>query len=210
MRIEVVSDVICPWCLIGKRHLREALVLLAEEGLDFSVGWRPYQLNPEMPELGISRSMYRAAKFGSAERASALDANVTQAGRMVGLDFRFDRIQRTPNTILAHRLIRLAGPDPDAVVERLFVAYFHEGLDIGDLDIVSAIAIECAIDPTPLSTDEGEAEIRAGDDAARKAGLTGVPSFLLEGYFLFSGAMPADAMASQFRRAHAILAARAA
>ncbi len=210
MRIEVISDVICPWCFIGKRNLRDSLVLLAEEGLAFTVAWRPYQLNPEMPAGGIARNMYRAAKFGSAERARELDRTVTQAGLMVGLDFRFDRMERTPNTVLAHRLIRLAGTDQDAVVERLFAAYFHEGLDIGNLDVVAALATECGIDPAPLAGDCGSAEIRADDEAARRAGLTGVPSFLMEGYFLFSGAMPADAMASQFRRAHAVLAARAA
>lgn len=210
MRIEVISDVICPWCFIGKRNLSESLVLLAEEGLEFSVGWRPYQLNPEMPSDGIAREMYRAAKFGSAQRARELDENVKQAGLVVGLDFRFDQMERTPNTIPAHRLIRLAGTDQDAVVERLFTAYFHDGLDIGNLDVLTALATECGIDPAPLSGDGGDAEIRADDEAARRAGLTGVPSFLMEGYFLFSGAMPADAMASQFRRAHTVLAVRAA
>lgn len=211
MRIEVISDVICPWCFIGKRNLEAALVLLVEEGLDFTTGWRPYQLNPDMPEGGIARAMYRAAKFGSAERASALDANVAQAGKVVGLDFRFDRMERTPNTVLAHRLVGLASAgQQDAVVERLFAAYFQDGLDVGDLAVIEAIAAQSGIDPAPLAGDSGALDVRAADEAARHAGLDGVPSFLMEGYFLFSGAMPAEAMASQFRRARAVLAARAA
>jgi predicted DsbA family dithiol-disulfide isomerase len=210
MRIEVISDVICPWCFIGKRNLEAALDILALDGLHFTTSWRPFQLNPEMPADGIARGIYRAAKFGSAERASELDANVTQAGRVVGLDFRFDRVARTPNTILAHRLIRLAADRQDALVERLFTAYFHEGLDVGDLRVIAAIAVECGVDPALLEGDSADADVRADDEAARRAGISGVPSFLMGGYFLFSGAMPADAMASQFRRAHAILSERAA
>lgn len=206
MRIDVISDVICPWCYIGKRNLTESLALLAEEGLEFTVSWRPYQLNPEMPAGGIARDMYRTAKFGSAQRARELDISVMQAGAVVGLDFRFDRMERTPNTVLAHRLIRLAGANQDAVLERLFGAYFHDGLDIGDLDVISALATDCGIDPAPLSGDFGDIETRADDESARRAGLTGVPSFLMDGYFLFSGAMSADAMASQFRRAHTLRA----
>lgn len=210
MRIDIISDVICPWCFIGKRNLEAALVILAEEGLTFTTGWRPYQLNPEMPEAGIARDIYRAAKFGSAERARELDDNVFQAGKMAGLEFRFDRMQHTPNTVLAHRLVRLAGDRQDAVVERLFTGYFHDGLDVGNAEVIARIAAECGIDPAPLAGDCGDAEVRADGDAARRAGLTGVPSFLMNGYFLFSGAMPAEAMASQFRRARAVLAAREA
>lgn len=210
MRIDIISDVICPWCFIGKRNLEAALDILAEEGLNFTTGWRPYQLNPDMPSAGIPRGIYRAAKFGSAERARELDANVVAAGGAVGLEFRFDRMERTPNTVLAHRLVRLAGERQDAVVERLFAGYFHDGLDVGDKTVIAGIAAECGVDPAPLAGDCGDAEVRADDEAARRAGLTGVPSFLMNGYFLFSGAMPADAMASQFRRARAVLAARAA
>lgn len=212
MRIEVISDVICPWCFIGKRYLEEALALLAAEGMAFSVGWRPYQLNPDLPSDGIAREMYRTAKFGSLARSRQLDANVEQAGRLVGLDFRFDRIARTPNTIEAHRAIRAAGAAglQDAMVERLFAAYFHEGQDIGDARVVAALASDIGLDPEVLAGIGGRAEVISADGAARGAGLSGVPSFLMQGYLLFSGAMPAEQMASHFRRAHGILQARAA
>jgi predicted DsbA family dithiol-disulfide isomerase len=108
-RIDVVSDAICPWCWIGKRHLEGALARLADEGERFAVRWRPFQLNPDMPREGVERSAYRAAKFGSIERSSELDAQVAAAGAAAGLEFRFDRQRRTPNTVDAHRLIRHAG-----------------------------------------------------------------------------------------------------
>jgi predicted DsbA family dithiol-disulfide isomerase len=212
MHIEVISDVICPWCFIGKRHLTGALALLAEDGLNFTVSWRPFQLNPEMPAEGIARAMYRAAKFGSAERARELDENVRQAGSAVGLEFRFDLMERTPNTIQAHRLIRLAAEQgvQNEMVEDLFQAYFQLGRDIGDAAVLAEIGARHGVDLLRRVGDDGVAAVRAEDEAARRAGLDGVPSFLMEGYFLFSGAMPADAMASQFRRAQAVLASRAA
>jgi predicted DsbA family dithiol-disulfide isomerase len=212
MHIEVISDVICPWCFIGKRHLEAALALLAEDGLKFTVSWRPYQLNPDMPLDGVERAAYRAAKFGSAARAKELDVGVAQAGQAAGLEFHFDRMQRTPNTMLAHRAIRLAGEAgvQDAMVERLFVAYFQQGLDIGAFPVVASLAAEVGVAPDRLAGDAGWTEVVAEDAAARRAGLNGVPSFLMQGYLLFSGAMPAEAMAEHFRKAHAVLSSRAA
>jgi predicted DsbA family dithiol-disulfide isomerase len=212
MRIDIISDTICPWCFVGKRQLEAALPLLAADGLTFSVGWRPYQLNPDMPVEGVPRTAYRTAKFGSLERSRELDAGVAQAGAAVGLVFRHDLMQRTPNTVASHRLIRAAEPAglQDQAVERLFRAYFQEGRDIGDAAILADIAEEIGLGRDALASDDGRAEVLAEDAAARNAGLNGVPSILLQGYFLFSGAMPADAMASQLRRAHAVLSARAA
>jgi len=212
MHIEVISDVICPWCFIGKRHVTNAIAQLADQGLNFTVGWRPYQLNPDMPLAGVERAAYRAAKFGSVTRGQELDRGVAAAGQPVGLEFRFDLMQRTPNTVLAHRAIRLAGEADlqDAMVERLFAAYFQQGQDIGSLETVSALASEIGLDPAPLAGDAGQAEVLSEDEAARRAGLNGVPSFLMQGYLLFSGAMPADAMATNFRKAHAVLTSRAA
>jgi predicted DsbA family dithiol-disulfide isomerase len=108
-RIDIVSDTICPWCYIGKRHLEVALATLAAEGLTFSVHWNPFQLNPDMPKEGIERAAYRAMKFGSVERVREIDARVTQAAAATALSFHLDRIRRTPNTIDAHRLIWFAG-----------------------------------------------------------------------------------------------------
>jgi len=212
MHIEVISDVICPWCFIGKRHLTNALAELAEDGLSFTVGWRPYQLNPDMPPEGLARATYRAAKFGSATRGQELDAGVAAAGQAADLEFRFDLMQRTPNTILAHRAIRLAGEAglQDAMVERLFTAYFQQGQDVGVLETVAALATEVGLDAGWLEGDAATAEVLAEDDAARRAGLNGVPSFLLQGYLMFSGAMPAASMAANIRKAHAVLSTRAA
>ncbi len=212
MHIEVVSDVICPWCFIGKRHMDAALAILAEENLTFTVEWRPYQLNPDMLPGGVARASYRAAKFGSAERGRELDAGVTSAGRVVGLEFDFDTVTRTPNTIEAHRAIRLAGEAglQDAMVEHLFEAYFQKGQDISAPAVLAEIAREIGMDPALLAGDHGRAEVLADDAAARGAGLNGVPSFLMEGYLLFSGAMPAEAMAANFRKAHNLLITKAA
>lgn len=212
--IDVISDAICPWCWIGKRNMEAALAELGEQGLHFAVRWRPYQLNPDMPVEGVERAAYRTAKFGSLERSRQMDARLVEAGKVVGLDFRFDRMIRTPNTVAAHRVIRLAeaAGRQDAVVEALFRAYFNEGRDIGDHAVLAAVAAEAGLDGVAamLASDEGTQEVLAEDMAARRAGLDGVPSFLMERHLLFSGAMPGPNMADAFRRAHAILSARAA
>lgn len=213
-RIDVISDAICPWCWIGKRHLGTALAELKEQGLEFEVRWRPFQLNPDMPEEGVARDEYRAAKFGSLERSRELDAQVAEAGRAAGLSFRHDLMARTPNTVAAHRVIRAAGPAgvQDAVVEALFRVYFQEGHDIGDHAVLAEVAGGAGIDRTfvadMLQGGEGREEVLAEDAAARHAGISGVPSFLMDRYLLFSGAMPAAQMAEAFRRADAILSAR--
>src|SRR6195952_4252548 len=128
-RIDIVSDAICPWCYVGKRHLEQALATLANEGLVFQVHWNPFQLNPDMPKEGRDRAAYRAWKFGSAEKAAALDQRITEAAAAAGLAFRTDLMTRTPNTIDAHRLIWLAGQNgvQDAAMEAAFKAYFVEG-----------------------------------------------------------------------------------
>ena len=213
-RIDIVSDAICPWCYVGKRHLEAALATLATEGLHFSVHWNPFQLNPDMPKQGVERAAYRAAKFGSAERAREIDARVAGAAEAAGLAFRQDLMLRTPNTIDAHRLIWFAGrqdnPDrQDAAMEAVFRAYFIQGRDIGDPEVLADCAAEAGLDRAAvlsfLGTDLADAEMRAADQAARVAGVNGVPSFFLDGYSLFSGAMPAAQMADAFRRARTVL-----
>jgi predicted DsbA family dithiol-disulfide isomerase len=214
-RIDVVSDAICPWCWIGKRHLEGALARLADEGERFAVHWRPFQLNPDMPREGVERAAYRAAKFGSAERSRELDAQVAAAGAAAGLEFRFDRQTRTPNTLDAHRLIRRAGEAggpalQDAVVEALFRAYFQDGRDIGDLAVLAGAAAEAGLEGAAafLASGDGAAEVREEDAGVRRLGISGVPTFALAGQVLFSGAVPAERMADAFRRALAILRER--
>lgn len=215
-RIDIVSDAICPWCYIGKRQLERALAALAAEGLQFSVHWNPFQLNPDMPKEGRDRASYRATKFGSAERARELDERVAGAAANVGLDFRLDLIERTPNTLDAHRLIWLAGREgmQDAVVEAMFAAYFTQGRDIGDAEVLADCAAQGGMDRTAvaefLAGDVAAQEMLAADRAAREAGVNGVPSFFLDGYGLFSGAMPAETMAEALRKGNQILRQRAA
>jgi predicted DsbA family dithiol-disulfide isomerase len=210
--LDIVSDAICPWCWIGKRHLADALAELAQDGLGFTIRWRPFQLNPEMPVEGVVRAEYRARKFGSVERGAELDRNVAEAGRAAGLTFRHDRMERTPNTIAAHRVIRMAEDHgvQDAVVEALFQAYFHDGQDIGDAATLDALAAGAGLPGVAamLAGPEHRAEVLAEDGAARQGGISGVPSFLMDRHLLFSGAMPGPRMADAFRRAHAILSER--
>jgi predicted DsbA family dithiol-disulfide isomerase len=216
LRIDIVSDAICPWCYIGKRQLERALATLEQEGLRFSVHWNPFQLNPDMPKEGRDRASYRMMKFGSPERVREMDERVTGAAAAVGLDFRLDQIVRTPNTLDAHRLIWLAGREggQDAVMTAVFVAYFTQGRDIGDHDVLADCASEAGMDQASvaefLAGDVAAKEMLAADRAAREAGVNGVPSFFLDGYSLYSGAMPAETMAEALRKGNQILRQRAA
>ena len=221
-RIDIVSDAICPWCYIGKRHLEAALQMLALEGLHFSIHWNAFQLNPDMPAGGVERKEYRIAKFGSWERSQQLDARITQAAAGAGLEFHMEKLQRTPNTVDAHRLILLAGRvEPDArpgfqdeMMEAVFIAYFIEGRDIGDHHVLADCAASLGLDRDAvlgfLASDQGRDPVLRADAMARNAGVSGVPSFFLNGQGLFSGAVAPEAMADALRRAHAILTAQAA
>jgi len=216
LRIDIVSDAICPWCYIGKRQIGRALAMLAPEGLHFSVHWNPFQLNPDMPKEGRDRAAYRAMKFGSADRARELDERVASAAAGVGLKFRQDLMLRTPNTLDAHRLIWLAGREgvQDAAMEAVFLAYFTQGRDISHPDVLADCAAEAGMDRASvadfLAGDVAAKEMLAADKAAREAGVNGVPSFFLDGYGLFSGAMPAETMAEALRKGQQILRQRAA
>jgi len=216
-RIDVISDAICPWCYIGKRHLERALEMLeAQHKLCFTVAWHPFQLNPEMPAEGVDRAKYRLAKFGSAERSKQMDERITEVAAGVGIEFHLDRLTRTPNTVKAHRLIRFGGQKglQDEVVEALFDAYFCHGADIGDDKVLADIGHRGGLDDDAvlamLASDEGKREVLAGDQMARNCGIQGVPSFALQGHVLFSGAVPAEEMADTFRRAWELLKDKAA
>jgi predicted DsbA family dithiol-disulfide isomerase len=216
MRIDIVSDAICPWCYIGKRHLETALPILAAEGLEFSVQWHAFQLNPDMPREGTDRLASRLQKFGSIERIREIEARLLQAAEAIGLAFRLDLIRRTPNTMQAHRLIWLAQELSlqDALVERLFAGFFVEGADIGDDSTLATLAASAGLSRADvedfLASDRGRDEVLATDRQVRTAGVNGVPSFFLEGHFLFSGALPPDAIAESLRQATRIIANRRA
>ncbi len=147
MKLDVYSDVICPRCFIGKRRLHKALAAL-DSRHKVDVTWRPFQLNPEMPQEGIDRKSYRSAKFGSWEQSLALDAKVEKVGKAEGIPFAHERIQRTPNTFDAHRLVRLASNEgqQDAVIEALFRGYFVEGFDVGRPEALVVIAETVGLD----------------------------------------------------------------
>ncbi len=215
-RLDVYSDVICPWCYIGKRHMQSALAQLAAEGLGFEVSWRPFQLNPEMPPAGADRDDYRRAKFGSLEKSRELDAQVAAAAEAAGLPIRHDLMRRTPNTLAAHRLIQFAAEQgrQDALVDSLFAAYFVEGRDIGDrqtlVDLAAGAGLDASATADFLAGDRLAAEVQAEDQAVRAAGLSGVPTFVLDRHVLFSGAVPADVFAEALAKAHRTLANQAA
>jgi predicted DsbA family dithiol-disulfide isomerase len=215
-RIDIVSDAICPWCYIGKRQMERALLTLGSEGLSFSIHWNPFQLNPDMAKEGVDRAQYRARKFGSAEKSAAIDARIVDAAAQVGLEFHPERIMRTPNTVDAHRLIMFAGRNgvQDAAMEAVFRAYFIDAQDIGQHSVLADCAATAGLDRNEvtafLAGDLADQEVRAADRAAREAGVSGVPSFFLDGYGLFSGAMPADAMANAFRQGNKVIRERQA
>ena len=215
-RIDVISDAICPWCYIGKRQLERALALLEPQGLKFQIAWHPFQLNPDMPLEGTDRLQYRIAKFGSLEKSLALDARISETAATLGLDFHLDRLTRTPNTLAAHRTIWLAAQHgvQDAVMEAIFNAYFCQGADLTNPEVLTTLAITAGIDRAVMdemfATDLGREIVLEGDSTARRGGISGVPSFLMGGYLLFSGAIPAEQMAEAFANAWKVLNAKAA
>ena len=192
--IEVVSDVVCPWCFIGKRRLEKALALLGKQA-DTEIHWKPFQLNPNAPKEGMDRQEYRARKFGSAARSKELEDRVAAAGAEDGIHFRFDDIKRTPNTFDAHRLIWLAGQagDQNEVVENLFQAYFLKGEDIGAPEVLIRIAKESGIEFP--SENQGTKEVTAEEQNARRQGISGVPSFFIGGNPITSGAHKPELLA---------------
>lgn len=198
MRIEIVSDVICPWCFIGKRRLEKAMALRPD--IEFEIGWRPFQLNPDMPREGADRKSYLEAKFGGPERAKAIYARVAGEGAKEGIAFNFDGIQRTPNTLAAHSLLRWALEDGVQydVKEKLFQAYFLQGRDIGDAAVLAEIAAEAGMDHAAVlgKLEQGiDADvIEAEDKMARELGITGVPFFIVERRYGLSGAQPPEVL----------------
>jgi predicted DsbA family dithiol-disulfide isomerase len=204
LTVDVISDVICPWCYIGKRRLEKAMALAGRQ--DVRVRWHPFQLNPQMPREGMSRRAYRMAKFGSWERSLALDAQVMEAGRGEGILIAFEKQERTPNTLDAHRLIWLADREgiQDAVVEALFRAYFTEGRDIGDrqtlLDVAALAGLDRGLAAGVLNGSDGLEELRAEEERARPAGVQGVPFFIINGEVAVSGAQPPGVFLDAFDR----------
>ena len=200
--IEIASDVICPWCYIGKRRLEKALALLGGE-VQPEIRWLPFQLNPEMPKEGIARAEYRKAKFGSIERSRGLDARVAAEGEGEGIHFAFERMERTPNTVAAHELIDLAQKQgkATAVVDALFKGYFEEARDIGDAAVLAEIAARAGVSGWPQQADGPQ--VAALEEDVRNLGISAVPTFILGRKLGVSGAHPPEALAQAIREAAA-------
>ena len=203
--IEIYSDIVCPWCYIGKRRLERALDQL-NGAAQARITWRPFQLNPTMPKEGMDRATYLEGKFGSLDAFRQLEEHVLAAGAAERIPFAFDKMARTPNTFLAHRLIWYAEQQgrQDAVVESLFRGYFEEGADIGVLAILvqlagrSGLSVE-AVDRF-LQSDEGTEEVKAEEAAGHRLGIRGVPYFVLNQAYGISGAQPVDVFVSAIEK----------
>lgn len=202
--IDVISDVICPWCFLGKRRLDAAIALVPEA--DVTVRWRPFFLDASIPAEGLDRRDYMLKKFG-AERLKTIHDPLVAAGLADGVPYAFDKITRTPNTLNAHRVIRWAGEAgrQQVVVEALFMAYWHAGLDIGDtatlVDVADANGMNRKRVKTDLASDRDKLEVFAEVQQAQSMGVSGVPTFVMAQRFGVSGAQSAALLADGIRRA---------
>lgn len=196
VRIDYVFDTVCPWCYVGKRRFERALGERPDTRVD--IRWRPFLLNPDLPLDGMDRRVYLERKFGGANRAKRIHAAVTQAGRAEGIEFAFDRITRTPNTLHSHRLIRYAGRSgrEAEVVEALYDAYFCRGRDIGSIEELIAIGTGLGFDETELAThlfSDSDVTALLGENArAHRLGVNGVPCLILDGLYALAGAQEPD------------------
>lgn len=196
VKLDIISDPICPWCFIGKTYLDRALA--ARPDHPFVIEWHPFQLNPEMPAGGMDRRAYLEHKFGGREGAVKVYGQIAQTAEAAGLEIDFGAIKRTPNTIDAHRLIHWAGIEgrQTPVVSKLFEAYFQQGRDIGDREVLSDIAdsveMDAAVIRKLLDSDADVADIRARDAHSRQMGISGVPTFIVAQQHALPGAQPTD------------------
>jgi predicted DsbA family dithiol-disulfide isomerase len=201
--IDVVSDVVCPWCYVGKRNLEKAIALKPE--IPVTVRFHPYLLNPWVPREGMSRDDYLVAKFGSVERYNANNQRVADAAAAAGLDYARDKIKRQPNTIDCHRLIAWAGDNGPRMKQRLMTLYFSEGGDLSDREVLVKAAADCGLDADAtrqrLATDEDVARIETEANQAHEAGINGVPFFIFGGLLAMNGAHPPEQLAQSIERA---------
>ena len=204
--IEIYSDVVCPWCYVGKRRLERALGQLNDR-VKAQITWRPFQLNPTMPKEGMNRTTYLTAKFGSLDAFRQMEEHLLAAGAAEHIPFAFEKMTLTPNTFMAHRLIWYAEQQgrQDAVVESLFRGYFTEGIDIGSVPVLGQLAGRAGLDTAAvesfLHSEEGITEVKAEEAAGHRLGIRGVPYFVLNGSISISGAQPADIFMSAFQQA---------
>ena len=198
LRIEVVYDLVCPWCYLGVRRLLRTLH--RRPNLAFDLTWRPFLLNPDMPRAGMARADYVVRKFGGEERARRLYASINEIGQAEGVLFRFDRIRCTPSSVDAHRMVRWATEfgRADEMVEALFAAHFTDGRDIGDSTTLGAIAASCGLDPYAsrryLFSDTDVNHIHSDNLRAHRLGINGVPCFIVAGSHAIAGAQEPEVL----------------
>lgn len=203
--IDIVSDVMCPWCYIGKRRLEKSAALVPEIHLE--TRWRPFQLDPTIPEDGIDRQLYLERKFGSTANVEHVYAPVRAAGEAEGIPFAFEKIRRSPNTFNAHRLIRWAQAAglQDAAVERLFRLYFVEGGNLAEVAVLADAAAEAGMERQVierlLEGDSDKAEVRQEIELAQQMGVTGVPTFIVAGRYGIVGAQSPEVLVGAISRA---------
>ena len=204
LRLDVVSDVVCPWCYIGKRRL-EGAIALTKDDVAVSVQWRPFFLNPWIPREGVDRKTYLETKFGSVDRYKGMASNVAAAAAEEGLEYNAGKINRQPNTIDCHRLIYWAEANGQsgAMKQRLMDLYFREGADLTDTDVLVAAAVDCGLPADEirhrLAADIDVELISQEAQTAADAGISGVPTFLLAGRYALSGAYPSEQLAKAIR-----------
>lgn len=204
--VDVVSDVVCPWCFIGQKRLDKAIASVGD--VEIHIRWRPFQLDPTIPPQGQDRHEYMMAKFGSEQRIREIHARIEPLGEVEGISFAFDAIKVAPNTLDAHRLIRWAGAVGEDVqnrlVRRLFQLNFEEGANLGDHGVLTEAAREAGMDAsvveTLLPTDADVDSVRTEIATASRMGITGVPCFLLDGKYAVMGAQDADTLADAIRQ----------
>jgi len=196
IKLDIMSDPICPWCYIGKAHLDRALD--DHPNHPFAIEWHPFQLNPDMPAEGMGRRAYLEGKFGGKDAAVKAYAPVVEHAKAAGLNINFEAMKRTPNTLNAHRLIHWAGIEgrQTAAVSALFQAYFVEARDIGDsevlADIADTIEMDAAVVTRLLATDVDAQDIAARDAHSRQMGINSVPTFIVAGKHAVPGAQPPE------------------
>ncbi|HTV34787.1 MAG TPA: DsbA family oxidoreductase [Xanthobacteraceae bacterium] len=202
--IEVVSDVVCPWCYIGKRRLEAAMAITPD--VDVAINWRPYFLNDWIPREGIDRQTYLETKFGSAERYGVIAERIAAAAAMEGLPYAPEKISRQPNTLDCHRLIlwSRSATDPARVKQRLMELYFAEGADLTDPKVLIKAAADCGMDADLvrrlLASDADVDRIETEATSAKEAGIDGVPCFIFGGHVIVTGAQSPEYLASAIER----------
>lgn len=205
MTVDVVSDVVCPWCYVGKRRLE--LALEQAEDIDVEVRWRPFQLDPTIPDGGVDREEYFREKFGDLGRVAAIHERLKELGDGVGIRFAFERITRTPNTLDAHRLIRWASIEGagEEVVEKLFSLFFEDAADLGDIDVLVEAAVAAGLPGDLvrrlLESDADRDEVREEIATVQRMGVTGVPCFIIDGRYAVMGAQEPEAIVAALRQA---------